>query len=156
MGAGGKLTYVQLDSLPAVENIVTSLYEKEGEDFFTVCHKRNGTPKECIDDTLNSFSKDAKIFGFFIGEENSIAAYFGVASFGGKEVLEGFHVAKEYRTKEFMELFWKLVHQMFKGPIHIGVLDANWPARKHLVRNGFEEKGTMVDQGKRIILLIKN
>lgn len=119
------------------EEAIKYFYENEDELFFSVLHKCQGTKEEAIKDTLESFSEETILFGVY--EDDVLGGFFGK---NGNE-LNGFHVLKEYRNKDFLNGFWWIVKKLFKDSIETALWEGNSVAVKHLVKNGFEVKGTI-------------
>lgn len=132
---------------------VLDLYKQEPEEFFTKYHKRGGSLHECVVDTLDSTSRTSKPF-LVINEDQETVGYFVKAVTGGHYVLEGFHIAKKFRTPEWFEEFWKLVRLGFDAPFYTGIYKENKPAIRHLLKNGFEKVGEMGSKGKQFVLFI--
>lgn len=135
----------------SIKDTVEEFYAGEGEQFFSNYHKVGGTKDECVAGTVKSISGNAEMFVVKAGEER--AAFFVRTKYGGKLFMEGFHIKKEFRTKEFILKFWKLVKKKFNKVFYIGIYIGNIPANNHLVKNGFKFEQVLVSEGKKFIIL---
>lgn len=136
---------------PNKREVVEYFYLKENDYWHENIHKRGGAPKENIDDTLGSISENSIMFlvevgnekaGFFVRYENGITGL----------CLEGFHVGKEFRKKEFFFHFWKLVSSVFEYTFFTGIYCKNYLAINHLIKNGFIIDNKIVHEGKEYII----
>lgn len=117
------------------EAIVLYFYERQDEQWHRNIHKRGGTLIQNVKDTLDSISDISKMYVIKVGKET--AAFFVKWEKVGELYLEGFHIKKEFRNREFLELFWEVVKKEFGGSFTTGICIKNQPAIKHLLRQGF-------------------
>jgi hypothetical protein len=133
------------------ESIIRWFYQAEDPAFFSTYHKRQGTLDECVKDTVDTLSGAAE---FYVVEQHGcMAGFFVKTVYDGVAVLEGFHILPPFRTPLFFSQFWDLAGTVFDLDMHIGVLESNHPAIRHLTRNGFHVLGRTEYDKKGFILL---
>lgn len=130
--------------------IVRECYLEQPTEWHKFTHKRGGTVEENIQDTLDSMDEASKMYIVTVGKE--LAAFF--VRYEGKSgmALEGFHVKKEYRSKEFLSEFWKIVRGCFGGVFYVGIWEGNKPAIEHLPKAGFIQHTQVIDKGRNILI----
>lgn len=131
---------------------VSYFYYKERAGWHRAVHKRGGNVYENIDDTLKSISSSSVMYlvkvsndpaGFFVKYENT----------EGMVALEGFHVIKNYRTVEFLPLFWKLLKRELGKEFVVGIYEKNTRAINHLLKQGFRLQNKIEEQNKIFYIL---
>lgn len=137
-----------------VENkraVIELFYLEESDEWHEKIHKNSGTVQENIDSTLATISEESEMYevdcngelaAFFVRYEDNI----GLA-------LEGFHVGKGYRNKEFFSAFWKIVKEKMGGTFYAGIYEKNKSAWSHLLKQGFEVVSTIEDKLENILIL---
>lgn len=126
-------------------------YEKEDMDWHQMVHKRGGSIEENIEESVDTITLESLMLECRV--EGVLAAFF-VVYLQGASVLEGFHVAKEFRTRKFFKEFWPLVISCFEGrSFTTGFCDSNPAAIEHLVKQGFEIEKTVEWEGKKYVVL---
>lgn len=132
------------------DKIVQYFYIREPEAWHKTIHKRAGTIEQNIKDTLDSISESSEMYvvksgydvaGFFV-KHTELISY-----------LEGFHIAKAFRTKKFILEFWRIVKQEFGCYFSTGICSKNQPAIDHLVRQGFVATDKKYFDGYTFIIL---
>jgi len=131
--------------------LIRHFYELESKRWHETVHENGGTVQENIDDSLRSISEDSVMYEVVCGHETA-AMFNKTEDERGNLVMECFHVAKEFRTKEFFKEFWKAVKQVFEYNFMAGLYEQNKDAVNHFIKNGFEEIGETVHRNKKIIL----
>ena len=132
-------------------DIVNFFYEREPQSFFENIHKRKGTCQECIQDTCDSIEEGSEIYSVF--KDEILAAFFVKFETDGKQALNGFHVLKEYRTREFLTEFWQIVKSKFDKSIYTGIYCKNEPALKCLLKAGFMINNLVLHDNKVFVIL---
>lgn len=136
------------------ERVVKYFYSQENEHWHTNVHKRSGTVEENIADTLSAFDEN---YEFYLVMDGSVfAGFFCKMKMEGYNVLDGFHVGKEYRNSDFLNVFWKIVYLAIGKPLHCALCAKNEPAINHLKRQGFEIFNEVEESGINVVVLIKN
>lgn len=135
--------------------IINWFYTQESQEWHKNIHKRSGTEQENIRDTLDTISDGSVMYG--VQEGNQLAAFFvKYEDEKGRLALEGFHVAKKFRTSMFLIKFWALVKETFGKEFVTGISHNNEPALNHLRLQGFEiQNGIEVDDHIFYILKLK-
>ena len=131
--------------------VVREFYEMESDMFFQRYHKSNGTMEDCINDTCETISDNAEFFLF--KKDGYSVGFFVKTECEGMMVLEGFHIKVTHRVADVIEKFWNVVRAIFSSDIYIGIYIENYPAIRHLERNGFVSEGLVNNQGKMFNLL---
>lgn len=129
---------------------IEHFYNDENEFWHKLVHKRGGTIDENIKSTLDTISPKSKMYEVL--ENGELAAFF-VTHHGEIQGLEGFHIAKKYREKDFITRFWDEIKSHFKGDIAMGLMAKNQSAIKHVIRQGFEIVNSDVNKGELYLLL---
>jgi len=124
--------------------LIEYFYSLEDETFFKEIHKCRSNRKEGIESTLASIEKDAEVYEIYY--EGKLAAFFGKVNWE-VPMLNGFHVAKEFRNKVFLSKFWDGLKKVFSSDIYTGLWDGNLPAINHLLKNGFVLVNTVAHKG---------
>lgn len=117
------------------EPIVLYFYKEEPEQWHRLVHKRGGTIVQNVKDTLDSISDISQMYVVKVGQET--AAFFVKWEKNGELYLEGFHIKKDFRSREFVQQFWEMVKEIFKYEFTTGICTKNEPAIRHLLRQGF-------------------
>jgi len=147
MEPGTKITYYKALNRA---DVVRYFYEKEDEYFHKNIHKLGGTVEENIKSTLDTVVPDT-FYVVYVGVE--LAAFFTKFDGGDKEVLDGWHIAEEYRNATFIPEFWRIVKEVFSGEILAGLFEKNRPALEHLYRQGFVIQNKIeTEEGNLVIL----
>lgn len=131
---------------------VKHFYADESDHWHVTVHKRGGTIDENIEDTLKTINPSSVMYEVWDNDE--LAAFFVVYKGPVVQGLEGFHIAKKYRNKDFFNAFWKEVKGHFKGEITMGLCSRNTEAMTHVLRQGFEVTNSNVIDGKIYVLLV--
>lgn len=147
MDSTGQICYYKTSEK---EKIVAYFYVGESEMWHKWVHKRAGTVEQNIKDTLDSISESSEMYVVKCGDE--VAGFF-VKHTELLNYLEGFHILRKYRTKEFLLEFWRIVKQEFGSSFETGLCSKNKPAIDHLVRQGFVIKGKKYFDGYTFIVL---
>jgi len=140
-----------------VENkraVIELFYLEESEDWHEKVHKNGGTVQENIDSTLATISEGSEMYG--VGYNGELAAFFVRYEDSDKIVLEGFHVGRKYRDKEFLIHFWQVVRQYMGDVFYTGILKKNNDAKEHLEKQGFVVIGELVDNEQEFYVLKSN
>lgn len=140
-----------------VENkkeVVDYFYRLEDQFFHLNIHKNGGTVQENIDSTLATISEGSEMYG--VGYNGELAAFFVRYEDSDKIVLEGFHVGRKYRDKEFLIHFWQVVRQYMGDVFYTGILKKNNDAKEHLEKQGFVVIGESVDNEQEFYVLKSN
>lgn len=129
---------------------VEHFYNDENEFWHKLVHKHGGTVEENVQSTLETISSISKMYE--VWENGELAAFF-VTHHGQIEGMEGFHIAKKYRQKDFIKRFWGEIKSRFNGEIVMGLATKNMAAVKHVIMQGFEIVDSDVNSGKLYVLL---
>lgn len=133
------------------EKIISYFYEKEDEFWHKNIHKNGGTKEENIKNTLSDIDDNVEFY--VVLDKGRFAAFFGKFEQDGYKLLQGFHVGKEYRNKDFMQVYWRCIKMAFRNVINCGICDKNIYAINHLLKQGFEIKGKTKSDGLNILIL---
>ena len=133
------------------EKIVTYFYTQEDEDWHRNVHKKGGTKKENIENTLSDIDNNVDFYVVLDGAK--FAGFFGKFEQDEYKILQGFHVGKEYRNKDFLAIFLRLVKMAIKGDIHCGICDKNKAAISHLEKQGFERVNEVCENEINYVIL---
>jgi len=108
--------------------------------------------EENIKDTLDSISDSSVMY--VVNVNGKLAAYFvWHKTEAGELVLEGFHVLKEFRSREFLTEFWQMVKDKFGGSFITGICSRNEPAIKSLMKAGLQAINVTINEGHVFIIL---
>lgn len=135
------------------EEIVRYFYERESLDWNRGIHKRAGTVEENIQDMVTTISPDSIMYEVRAGGE--LAAFFVKAISEGQYVLEGFHVAIEFRKGWFLNWFWNKIDEVMGGSYLIGLCERNTVAIQHLLKQGFMCLGEKHYEGNLFLIFKK-
>lgn len=130
--------------------VIEHFYRQEDEQWHTGVHENGGTADENIIDSLSSISSDAVMYQVFCN--NELAAAFTKVIVADGLVMEFFHVAKKFRTREFFIEFWDVVNNVFGCQFYAGLFSQNVAAIKHLIKNGFDINSETVYKDKKVII----
>jgi hypothetical protein len=133
-------------------DIIGYFYNECDEYFFTHIHKCSGTREQCIADTCASIEDSSELYGVY--EDYKLVAFFSKYEDERGQSLNGFHVLKEYRNREFLEEFWQIVKSKFDQTIYTGIYVRNEPAIKTLLKAGFELHASIIHENK-VFLIFK-
>lgn len=117
--------------------LIETFYNCEIDIWHKTVHENGGAVQENIDDTCRSISEDSIVYEVDCNRETA-AMFTKCEDDAGNLVLEAFHVAKEFRTKEFLSEFWKEVKRIFERDFLVGLYEQNKEAVDHLIKQGFE------------------
>lgn len=131
--------------------VVKYFYEQEPGDWHRFIHKRGGSVEENIRDTCDSIENSSEIYAVY--ESEKLVGYFAKYDENGNLSLNGFHVLKEYRNREFLTRFWEMVKSKFEGTIYTGIWERNEPAIRTLLKAGFMVHRTVVHENKVFLIL---
>jgi hypothetical protein len=135
--------------------IVWSFYENENLEWHKITHKRCGTVKENVQDTLDSISENSVMYQVMAG--GKLAAFFvRYEDENGQLAMEGFHIDKRFRKGWFFIEFWDLVRRMFGREFFIGICQSNEQAISHLLAQGFLIVNKKVHDNKTFFILKSN
>lgn len=134
------------------DQLIKYFYERESEQWHSLIHKNAGTLEENIQDTCNSIDEGSQIY--VVHDKEKLVAFFSRFILNGEEALNGFHILKEYRNREFLIEFWGLVKSKFERSIYTGIYCKNEPAIKTLVKAGFVMNKLVLHDNK-IFLILK-
>lgn len=134
------------------QDLVYHFYKDESVKWHSGVHKNGGTKEENLKDTCNSIEDGSIIYTVYDVEK--LVAFFVKYETDGKQVLNGFHVLKEYRNKEFLTEFWDIVKLHMQGTIYTGIYCKNEPAIKSLMKAGFV-MNNLVLHGNKVFLILK-
>jgi len=140
-----------------VENrkaVVEHFYLQEDVLWHQEVHKNKGSIQENIESTLKTISEYSEMYE--VDENGELAAFFVRAEKENIVVLEGFHVGKEFRNKEFFSTFWKLVKSKLGGCFYTGIYEQNKSALEHLLKQGFKIVNTTNDEEQKVFILKLN
>jgi hypothetical protein len=132
------------------KGVIAYFYDSEDENFFRDIHKKGGTKDECIEDTLSSMEDDF-VYGVFLGDE--LAAFFSKYENESGQVLNAFHVFKEFRNSIFLRQFWDTVKSKFEKNIYCSLCVKNKPAIRSLAMAGFEFVKEMKHENNMFLIL---
>ena len=133
------------------EDLIFYFYKEESVKWHLEVHKNGGTKEENLKDTCNSIEDGSEIYTIYDGE--TLCAFFVKYETEGKQVLNGFHVLKEYRSKHFLTEFWQIVKSKFEGSIYTGLYCKNEPAIKSLMKAGFVMNNLVLHSNKVFLIL---
>lgn len=131
--------------------IISYFYNREEDAFFHRYHKCGGTREECIQDTCESISEESKIFLVFCNTE--IAGFFVKNESTEWVILEGFHVLKEFRSRDFLTRFWMIVDEAMSCAYVTAIFKNNFPAIGTLLQAGFTIASEFFNEGKQFVIL---
>lgn len=118
-------------------DILSRFYVEEDDKWHREVHENGGTAQENVEDSLRTISAEAVMYQVLV--DGVIAGCFVKCyNDAGNDVLECFHVASEFRTKEFLIGFWKVVKNTFGDDFWLGLYEHNKEAIAHCERQGFQ------------------
>ncbi len=126
-------------------------YDRESHEWHQYIHKRGGSVGENIRDTYDSIENNSEVYGVY--EDEKLVAYFAKYEENGNLSLNGFHVLKEYRDRQFLTQFWNIVKSKFERSIYTGIWERNEPALRTLRKAGFRDHAVVMHENKLFIIL---
>lgn len=119
------------------KTLLTELY-KEDDDLLNKYHISSGKGLEyCVDKTVRDFLSFSSYKLYKILVDNQVVAFFGKEYVDGIWFMTGFFIKINYRTKNFVYLFWKNVKKTFSQKhIYCNIYKKNTRAQKFLEKNG--------------------
>lgn len=136
-----------------VENkraVVEHFYKKESPYFHSLTHKRGGTIEQNIRSTVDTISEYSEMFEVDMNGE--LAAFFVRYEDENAIILEGFHIGKEFRTKDFIPKFWEVVQKKMGSIFYTGIYERNGEAINHLIKQGFTLIKEMMDKDQKVFI----
>jgi len=148
---------------------VTILKSKNYEDVISRCY---ATDQELIDkyhvlapvdledaikDTVSVFANAHELskFTFYeIHKGNNLVGYFGIENLNGIALLSGYFIMPEYRTKEFLIQFMRIVKSKLPSTFFTALYEKNVRAEKFLKKNNFVRYGKQYAPERRQNMLI--
>ena len=132
------------------EQAIRELYKSESDSWHKTVHKNEADSESNLKSTLDTFDNNYDVY--LINENEKNAAFFAIYR-GELSILDGFHVAKENRNKEFLDLFWSIIKGKFENKIYTTLFKKNEQAIQHLLRQGFSVFKESDLEGKKIVTL---
>lgn len=125
--------------------IIEFLYGQEIEWWHRNVYRTGGTKEENIETTIATLKEGHKFFAIFCDYE--IAGYFAIGEDEILPILNGFHVAKKYRSRIFFAIYWDIIKSMFRNEIYCGLCVNNKRAIAHIQKQGFIKFAEREDNG---------
>lgn len=133
------------------EHLIEKLYSNETDDWHKKVHKNKGTLESNIKSTIATINDNYDVYVVSVDDEQ--VAFFAIYK-NEIPILDGFHIAKEFRDKWFFEIFWQFIKDKFFGLIYTSLYSQNNDAIKHLKKQGFKELKTTIHLGRKIVTLL--
>lgn len=148
MATGQMTTCKQVDNQ---KEIIEKFYFAETPEWHQKIHENGGTASENVEDSLRTISKESIMFRIDVNGELGAMFTKHIDEYGNN-TMECFHVAINFRTKEFLETFWKLVKKEFRSIFWAGLYEQNIQAVQHFKRQGFQIVNTLGSGTTRIFV----
>lgn len=124
-----------------IRKAVTLLYSQEIDVWHRRVHRNKGDRESNIETTLKAIEADEC---YVVECDNEVAAFFTIFP-SEVAVLNGFHVSKKYRSKQFFAIYWQIIKGFFKDEIYCSLSTSNKAAIDHLKKQGFTEFKTITE-----------
>lgn len=136
------------------KGIIQWFYVQEANEWHRMVHKNAGVVWDNVEDSFSEMTERSLFYKVSVGRR--LAAFFVTFEEDGKAALEGFHIKKEFRTKEFIPSFWAAVKGKIGKSFSTSIFHKNKAAIDHLKRQGFTEVKTYEHDNKLFHLLRLN
>ena len=133
--------------------ILALCYESDPEFLEKYCRNSPVDIVQCVELGVAEFKAAVNFTMYSLFDGESLVGYFGREVVGKQEFLHGFFIKPEYRSKDMLKTFWKIVKSKFSGEITCGLYSVNTRAQKAVKKAGF--KFQYVQDGKHPFVVFK-
>lgn len=120
------------------ERVISACYETDPE-LIEKFHALAPTTKQlAVQHTVRTFKGIESLVMYEIVKDGETIAYFGKETvYDRPDFLCGFFIIPEYRTREFVIKFWKILKSKYKSIIFCSIYNKNVRALRFLKKKGF-------------------